>query len=341
MSDLNIYYEKEADLQLIKSRKVGIIGYGSQGHAHALNLQDNGVQVRVGLKPESLSNQKAKRSGLISDTVSKVSEWADVIMMLVPDEAQADVYQDEVLKHLTPGKSLVFAHGFNIHFGRIQPSEDIDVFMAAPKGPGHTVRSTFLKGAGVPALIAVQNDATGQAKDLALSYAANLGAGRAGIIETTFKDETETDLFGEQSVLCGGIIQLIKYGFETLTEAGYAPELAYFECLHEVKLIVDLLYEGGIGNMYYSVSNTAEYGGYVSGQKIIDESVKVKMRETLDRIRSGEFAREFVTECMTGQTVIKSQRRNLDDHPIEIVGEKLRAMMSNLINEKLVDKQMN
>ncbi|ROR35089.1 ketol-acid reductoisomerase [Inmirania thermothiophila] len=338
---MNIYYEKDADLSLIRGRKVAVLGYGSQGHAHANNLKDSGVEVVVGLREGSASAAKAERAGLTVKPVPEAVAGADLVMVLVPDEHQARLYRDEIAPHIRPGAALAFAHGFNIHFGQIEPRPDLDVIMIAPKGPGHLVRSTYTKGAGVPALIAVQQDASGGAKALALAYAAAIGAGRAGIIETTFREECETDLFGEQVVLCGGLTALIQAGFETLVEAGYAPEMAYFECLHEVKLIVDLIYEGGIANMRYSISNTAEYGDLTRGPRIIDGRVKEEMRRILAEIQSGEFAREFILENQAGAPRLKALRRLGREHPIEQVGERLRAMMPWIQAGKIVDREVN
>ena len=321
--------------------KVAVIGYGSQGHAHAINLKDSGVDVVVGLRSGSASKGKAEKAGLKVLPVAEAVKNADLVMVLAPDETQADLYNDEIEPHIRQGATLAFAHGFNIHFGRIQPRADLDVVMAAPKGPGHTVRATFTAGAGVPALVAVHQDQSSEALQKALSYAAALGAGRAGIIETTFKDETETDLFGEQAVLCGGVPALMLAGFETLVEAGYAPELAYFECVHEMKLIVDLIYEGGMANMFYSVSNTAEYGGYRAGPVVVDSGVKERMRELLERVRSGEFAREFAVENQSRAPVLQATRRRLAEHGSERTGAALRDMMSVLMQNKLVDRERN
>jgi len=338
---LNIYYDKDADLALIRSKKVAIIGYGSQGHAHANNLKESGVDVCVGLRVGSPSAHKAESAGLKVASVDDAVKNADVIMMLAPDEHQAKIYRDHVAPNLKSGAALAFAHGFNIHFGQIEPRADVDVIMIAPKGPGHLVRSTYTQGGGVPSLIAVHQNATGQAKELALSYASANGGGRAGIIETSFKEETETDLFGEQVVLCGGLTALIQAGFETLVEAGYAPEMAYFECLHEVKLIVDLIYEGGIANMRYSVSNTAEYGDFTRGPRIITEETKKEMRKILTEIQTGEFAREFVLENQANAATLKSKRRIGQAHQIEQVGAKLRDMMPWIKANRLVDRNKN
>ncbi len=322
-----LYYDKDADLSLIRSRCVGIVGYGSQGHAHALNLVDSGVDVRVGLLPTSKSRAKAKAAGLEVAPVAEVAAWADVIMMLVPDTVQPAVYEREIAPHLEPGKTLMFAHGFNIRYGTIAPRADVDISMVAPKGPGHRVRETFQDGSGVPALLAVHQNASGQAQQVALAYACAIGAGRAGVLETTFSEETETDLFGEQAVLCGGVSALVKAGFETLTAAGYQPEVAYFECMHELKLIVDLMYRGGLSYMRYSVSDTAEHGDYVSGPRVIDAKVKETMKSVLDEIQSGAFARRWIEENQQGRPWFDAQRANETQHPIEQVGAKLRAMM--------------
>ena len=338
---MNIYYDKDADLSLIQSRKVSIIGYGSQGHAHANNLKDSGVDVCVGLREGSTSAAKAKKAGLTVKSIEDAVAWADVVMILAPDEHQAALYRNQIEPHIREGAAMAFAHGFNIHFRQIEPRADLDVFMVAPKGPGHLVRSTYTQGGGVPSLIAVQQDASGQAKELALSYASANGGGRAGVIETTFREETETDLFGEQTVLCGGITALIKAGFETLVEAGYAPEMAYFECLHETKLIVDLIYEGGIANMRYSISNTAEYGDFTRGPRVINEESRKAMQEILAEIQDGRFAREFILENQSGTAVMKAQRRLSREHPIEQVGERLRSMMPWIAANKLVDHDKN
>ncbi len=338
---MKIYYDKDADLSLIQSKKVAIIGYGSQGHAHANNLQDSGVEVVVGLRSDSPSVHKAESAGLKTKSIKKAVAWADVVMILAPDEHQAKLYRDSIAPNLKPGAALAFAHGFNIHFGQIEPSEDIDVIMIAPKGPGHLVRSTYTQGGGVPSLIAVHQDATGNAKDIALSYASANGGGRAGVIETNFREETETDLFGEQAVLCGGVTALAQAGFETLVEAGYAPEMAYFECLHELKLIVDLMYEGGIANMRYSISNTAEYGDLTRGPRIITDETKAEMAKILKEIQNGEFAREFIMENKTGQASFKAKRRIAREHQLEQVGAKLRGMMPWIKANQLVDKDKN
>ncbi|TMH21859.1 MAG: ketol-acid reductoisomerase [Betaproteobacteria bacterium] len=338
---MKVYYDKDADLSLVKGKKVAIVGYGSQGHAHALNLHDSGVKVTVGLRKDGASWDKAKKAGLNVEEVSGAVKGADFVMMLMPDEHIAAVYKSEVEPNIRKGATLGFAHGFNIHYGQVMPREDLDVVMIAPKAPGHTVRSTYAQGGGTPMLIAVHRDQSGKARDLALSYAAAIGGARAGVIETTFKEETETDLFGEQTVLCGGCVELVKAGYEVLTEAGYAPEMAYFECLHELKLIVDLMYEGGIGTMNYSISNNAEYGEYATGPKIITGETKKAMRAALARIQSGEYAKEFILENRAGAPMLLSRRRMTAEHPIEIVGEKLRAMMPWIKKNKLVDQSRN
>ena len=339
---MKIFYEKDANKDLIKSKKVAIFGFGSQGHAHALNLKDSGVkEIVVALREDSPSRKKAEASGLKVMNLSDAAEWADVVMILTPDELQAQIYKNHIEQRMKQGTSLAFAHGLNIHFDLISARKDLDVFMIAPKGPGHLVRSEFQKGGGVPCLMAVHQNGSGKARDLALSYASAVGGGKSGIIETTFKEECETDLFGEQAVLCGGLVELIKKGFETLVEAGYAPEMAYFECLHEVKLIVDLIYEGGIANMNYSISNTAEYGEYVSGPKIIDDKTKVRMKEVLADIQSGKFTKLWMDENKIGQKNFLKMRKDLSEHPIEKVGEKLRALMPWIGKNKLVDKNKN
>jgi ketol-acid reductoisomerase len=332
-----IFYDKDCDLSLIRGKKVAIIGYGSQGHAHALNLKDSGVQVRVGLPSSSKSVAKAKAAGLQVSAVAEAAAWADVVMILVPDTAQSKLYAAEIAPNLGAGKTLMFAHGFNIRFGTITPKADIDVSMIAPKGPGHRVRETFQAGQGVPALIAVEQDASGKAHAQALSYAAAIGAARAGVLETTFAEETETDLFGEQAVLCGGVSALVKSGFDTLIEAGYQPEVAYFECMHELKLIVDLMYRGGLSYMRYSISDTAEYGDYVSGPRVIDSHTRDTMRKLLEEIRSGAFARKWIEENETGGKWFYGQRAKERNLPIEHVGEKLRAMMPFLDPVKVQD----
>ncbi len=338
---LNIFYDKDADLSLIKSRQVVILGYGSQGHAHALNLKDSGVSVTVGLREGSSSWAKAETAGLNVKPVDEAVKMGDVVMVLVPDEHQVAIYKNAIEPNIKQGAALAFAHGFNVHFELIEPRADLDVIMIAPKGPGHLVRSTYAQGGGVPSLIAVHQDASGKARDLALSYASANGGGRAGVIETNFREETETDLFGEQVVLCGGASALVQAGFETLTEAGYAPEMAYFECLHELKLIVDLMYEGGIANMRYSISNTAEYGDISRGPRVITEQTKVEMKRILSEIQKGEFAREFIAENQAGQPVLKASRRHAQVHPIEQVGSKLRSMMPWIAQNQLVDKTKN
>lgn len=333
---MKVFYDNDAELSLIQSKKVAIIGYGSQGHAHANNLKDSGVEVSVGLRRNSRSVQKATEAGLSVKSIDESAAWGDVVMILAPDEHQAKIYRENIEPNLKTGATLAFAHGFNIHFGQIEPRADLDVIMIAPKGPGHLVRSTYTQGGGVPSLIAIYQNASGHAKDTALSYAKANGGGRAGVIETTFRDETETDLFGEQAVLCGGLTALAQAGFETLTEAGYPPEMAYFECLHELKLIVDLMYEGGIANMRYSISNTAEYGDLSRGKRIITEQTKAEMRKILKEIQTGEFAREFILENQAGAPAFKAQRRIAKEHPIEIVGEKLRSMMPWIKANRLV-----
>lgn len=338
---MNVYYDKDADLSLIKGKNVTIIGYGSQGHAHAQNLNDSGVKVTVALRRGGASWAKAEGAGLKVAEIAEAVKTADVVMILLPDEQIADVYKKEVEPHIKHGASLAFAHGFNVHYGQVQPREDLDVWMVAPKAPGHTVRNTYRQGGGVPHLIAVYADKTGKARDLALSYAAANGGGKAGIIQTSFREETETDLFGEQAVLCGGAVELIKAGFETLTEAGYAPEMAYFECLHELKLIVDLIYEGGIANMNYSISNNAEYGEYVTGPKVVTEATKNAMRQALKDIQTGEYAKSFILENKAGAPTLISRRRLTAEHPIEQVGDKLREMMPWIKANKLVDKAKN
>jgi ketol-acid reductoisomerase len=340
---MKMFYEKDADVNLIKEKKVAIFGYGSQGHAHALNLKDSGVKdVVVALRDGSASKAKAESKGLKVMTLSDAAEWADVCMILTPDELQATIYKNHIEQRIKEGTSLAFAHGLNIHYDLIKARKDLDVFMVAPKGPGHLVRSEFEKGGGVPCLMAVHQDGTGKARDLALSYASAIGGGRSGIIETTFKDECETDLFGEQTVLCGGLVELIKNGYETLVEAGYEPEMAYFECLHEVKLIVDLIYEGGIANMNYSISNTAEYGEYVSGPRIINkEETKKRMKEVLADIQSGKFTKQWIDECKNGQKNFLKTREDLAKHSIETVGAKLRDMMPWIGKNKLIDTDKN
>ncbi len=339
---MRVYYDSDADVNLIKGKKVVIVGYGSQGHAHANNLKDSGAEnVAVALRAGSSSAAKAEGAGLQVMTPADAAKWGDVIMMLTPDELQADIYEEELAPNMKDGAALVFAHGLNVHFNLIVPRSDMDVFMIAPKGPGHTVRSEYQRGGGVPCLVAVHQDASGNALDIALSYASAIGGGRAGIIETTFKEECETDLFGEQAVLCGGLVELIRAGFETLVEGGYAPEMAYFECLHEVKLIVDLIYEGGIANMNYSISNTAEYGEYVTGPRIVTPETKAEMKRVLDDIQSGRFTRDWMLENKARQTSFKAIRARNDAHEIEEVGERLRAMMPWIAEGRLVDKSKN
>jgi ketol-acid reductoisomerase len=338
---MKVYYDKDADLSLIQGKKVAIIGYGSQGHAHANNLHESGVEVCVGLRKGSASAKKAEKAGLTVKSIEDAVKWADVVMVLAPDEHQARIYRDQIEPNIKKGAALVFAHGFNIHFGQIEPRSDLDVFMIAPKGPGHLVRSTYTQGGGVPSLIAIHQNPSGQAKELALSYACANGGARAGVIETTFKEETETDLFGEQAVLCGGITALIQAGFETLVDAGYAPEMAYFECLHETKLIVDLIYEGGIANMRYSISNTAEYGDFVSGPRVINDESRKAMKEILAEIQTGKFAREFILENQSGTPTMKAMRRISREHQIETVGAQLRSMMPWISKNKLVDQEKN
>ncbi|GBL46031.1 ketol-acid reductoisomerase [Sulfuriferula multivorans] len=338
---MKVYYDKDADLSLIKKKKVAIIGYGSQGHAHANNLQDSGVKVVVGLRKDGASWNKAKKAGLAVKDVAEAVQGADVVMVLVPDEQQPDVYRNDIEPNLKKGAVLAFAHGFNVHYGQITPRKDVDVVMIAPKGPGHLVRSTYTQGGGVPSLIAVHQDVSGKARDLALSYAAANGGTKGGVIETSFREETETDLFGEQAVLCGGCVELVKAGFETLTEAGYAPEMAYFECLHELKLIVDLMYEGGIANMNYSISNNAEYGEYVTGPKVIADQARAAMKQALANIQNGEYAKSFILENKAGAAGMHAKRRQNAEHPIEIVGAKLRAMMPWIGKNKLVDQAKN
>ncbi len=339
---MKMLYEKDAKPDLIKGKKVAIFGFGSQGHAHALNLKDSGVkEVAIALREGSPSKKKAESQGLKVMSLSDAAEWADVLMVLTPDELQSQIYKNHIEQRMRQGTSLVFAHGLNIHFKLINARKDLDVFMIAPKGPGHLVRSEYQKGGGVPCLMAIHQDSSGKAKDLALSYACAIGGGKAGVIETNFKEECETDLFGEQTVLCGGLVELIKNGYETLVEAGYSPEMAYFECVHEVKLIVDLIYEGGIANMNYSISNTAEYGEYITGKKIVDSNTKKKMKEVLEDIQSGKFAKQWMDENKNGQKNFLKMRKELADHPIEKVGTKLRALMPWIGKNKLVDKSKN
>jgi ketol-acid reductoisomerase len=338
---MRVYYDRDADVNLIKAKKVAVIGFGSQGHAHAMNMRDSGVKdVAIGLRPGP-SWKKAEAAGFQVMSPADAAKWADVIMVLTPDELQGDLYRDQLAPNLKQGAALAFAHGLNVHFNLIEPRADLDVFMIAPKGPGHTVRSEYQRGGGVPCLVAVHQNPSGNALEIALSYASAIGGGRAGIIETTFKEECETDLFGEQAVLCGGLVELIKAGYETLVEAGYAPEMAYFECLHEVKLIVDLIYEGGIANMNYSISNTAEYGEYVTGPRIITAETKAEMKRVLDDIQTGRFTRDWMLENKVNQANFKAMRRRMASHPIEEVGEKLRAMMPWIKKNALVDKARN
>jgi ketol-acid reductoisomerase len=339
---MRVYYDRDADLNLIKSKKVAVVGYGSQGHAHAQNLRDSGVkEVVIALRPGSGSAKKAEKAGLQVRSVAEAAKWADLVMILTPDELQADIYRDHIGPNIRDGAAIAFAHGLNIHFSLIEPKPSIDVIMIAPKGPGHTVRSEYQRGGGVPCLVAVAQDASENALDLALSYAAAIGGGRSGIIETTFREECETDLFGEQVVLCGGLVELIRAGYETLVEAGYAPEMAYFECLHEVKLIVDLIYEGGISNMNYSISNTAEYGEYISGPRVITDETRAEMRRILKDIQTGKFTSEWMREFRAGLPRFKATRRMNDEHPIEEVGARLRGMMPWIGANKLVDKEKN
>jgi ketol-acid reductoisomerase len=339
---MRVYYDRDADVNLVKGKKVAVIGYGSQGHAHANNLKDSGVaEVVVGLRKGSAGVAKAEGAGLKVMDPADAAKWADMVMVLTPDEGQGDLYREKLGPNMKEGAALLFAHGLNVHFNLIEPRPDMDVLMVAPKGPGHTVRSEYQRGGGVPCLVAVAQNASGNALELGLSYASAIGGGRAGIIETTFKEECETDLFGEQVVLCGGLVELIKAGYETLVEAGYAPEMAYFECLHEVKLIVDLIYEGGIANMNYSISNTAEYGEYVTGPRIITADTKAEMKRVLEDITSGRFARDWMLENKVNQASFKATRRKLAEHPIEQVGEKLRAMMPWIKKNALVDKSRN
>ncbi len=338
---MKVFYDKDCDLKLIKGRKVAIVGYGSQGHAHALNLHDSGVKVSVGVRKGGPSEEKVKKAKLPALSIAEAVKDADFVMMLMPDEHIAATYQSEIEPNIKEGATLAFAHGFNVHYGQVTPRADLDVVMIAPKAPGHTVRSTYVAGGGVPMLVAIHQDKSGTARDLSLSYACAIGGGRAGIIETDFREETETDLFGEQAVLCGGTVELIKAGFETLVEAGYAPEMAYFECLHELKLIVDLIYEGGIANMNYSISNNAEFGEYVSGPRIIDQRSKAVMKEILADIQTGEYAKRFILENRAGAPTLSAKRRITGEHEIEVVGEKLRAMMPWIKANKLVDKSRN
>jgi ketol-acid reductoisomerase len=339
---MRVYYDRDADVNLIKAKKVAVVGYGSQGHAHALNLRDSGVKdVVVALREGSAARKKAEDAKFKVMTPAEAAKWADVMMVVTPDEGQAKLYAEDLGPNMKKGAALAFAHGLNIHFRLIEPRADLDVFMVAPKGPGHTVRSEYQRGGGVPCLLAVERNPSGNAHDIGLAYASAIGGGRSGVIETTFREECETDLFGEQVVLCGGLTALIMAGYETLVEAGYAPEMAYFECLHEVKLIVDLIYEGGIANMRYSISNTAEYGDYTRGPRVIDAAAKARMREILDDIQSGRFARDWMLENAAGQPSFKAMRKRAAQHPIEQVGEKLRAMMPWIAKNRLVDKSKN
>ena len=338
---MNVFYDKDCDLSLIKGKRIAIIGYGSQGHAHALNLNDSGMNVVVGLRKEGASWGKAAKAGLKVAEIRDAVKDADLVMLLMPDETIASVYQADIAPVIKQNAALAFAHGFNVHYGQVSPRADLDVIMIAPKAPGHTVRGTYAQGGGVPCLIAVHQDTTGNARNMALAYASAIGGGKAGIIQTNFREETETDLFGEQAVLCGGTVELIKAGFETLVEAGYAPEMAYFECLHELKLIVDLIYEGGIANMNYSISNNAEFGEYVTGPKVVGPEAKAAMKEALERIQTGEYAKAFILENRAGAPTLLSRRRLMAEHPIEQVGEKLRAMMPWIKANKLVDQTKN
>jgi len=338
---MKVCYDKDINQKKLKKRKVAIVGYGSQGHAHAQNLRDSGINVAVGLRKGSSSWDKAKSAGFDVMTVDKATKWADIVMILAPDTSQGDIYESSIADNLSPGDAIAFSHGLNIHYGQIVPPPNVDVFMVAPKAPGHTVRGQFEEGAGVPMLIAVHQDATGEAEEIALAYAGAIGGGRAGIIETTFKNETETDLFGEQAVLCGGLTALIQAGFETLVEAGYPPEMAYFECCHEVKLIVDLIYEGGISNMRYSISDTAEYGDLTRGPRVVNSETKKEMKKILTEIQNGEFAREWILENKAGRPVYNALLNKGKEHPIEEIGGQLRQMMSSLFKTKLVDKTKN
>ena len=339
---MRVYYDRDADVNLIKGKKVLVVGYGSQGHAHAMNLRDSGVKdVRIALKPGSATIKKAEGASFTVMSPADGAKWADVVMVLTPDELQSDIYNADLGPNMKSGAALAFAHGLNVHFNLLSPRLDIDVFMIAPKGPGHTVRSEYVRGGGVPCLVAVAQNSSGNALEIALSYSSAIGGGRAGTIETTFKEECETDLFGEQVVLCGGLVELIKGGYETLVEAGYAPEMAYFECLHEVKLIVDLIYEGGIANMNYSISNNAEYGEYVTGPKIVTEQTKQAMRQALKDIQTGEYAKSFILENKAGAPTLLSRRRLTSEHQIEVVGEQLRAMMPWIKKNRLVDQSKN
>ncbi len=339
---MRVYYDRDADINLIKDKKIVIVGYGSQGHAHAMNLRDSGIEdVAIALRDGSPSRKKAENAGFKVMTPSESASWADIIMMLTPDELQSEIYNNEIAANIKDGTALAFAHGLNIHFDLIKPNANIDVIMMAPKGPGHTVRAEYVRGAGVPCLVAVNQNPSGNALEIAIAYSSAIGGGRAGIIETTFKEECETDLFGEQSVLCGGLTHLIIAGYETLVDAGYAPEMAYFECLHEVKLIVDLLYEGGMANMRYSISNTAEYGDYSRGPRLITDETKKEMKKILSEIQSGQFAKEWMEEHRAGQTKFTTMRKKHAEHPIEKIGEKLRTLMPWIAEGKMVDKSKN
>ncbi len=338
---MKVYYDSDINLKKLKKRKIAIVGYGSQGHAHAQNLRDSGMDVAVGLREGSGSWEKAREAGFNVLPVDEAAKWADIVMILAPDTSQAGIYNEGISGGLEAGNAVAFSHGFNIHYGQIVPPPNVDVFMVAPKAPGHTVRGQFVEGAGVPMLVAIHQDATGEAKEIALAYAGAIGGGRAGIIETTFKDETETDLFGEQTVLCGGLTALIMAGFETLVEAGYPPEMAYFECCHEVKLIVDLIYEGGISNMRYSISDTAKYGDITRGPRVVNEETKKEMKRILTSIQNGEFAREWILENRAGRPVYNALMKKGETHPIEDIGGQLRKMMSSLFKKKLVDKTKN
>jgi len=338
---ITVYYDKDCDLSIIKSKKVAMIGFGSQGHAHAENLRDSGVEVVVGLRPEGSSWKKAEAKGFEVKTVAEATKVADIIMILLPDESQADIFESEIKPNLDEGNVIAFGHGFNIHYGQIKTPKGVDCIMVAPKAPGHTVRNEFVNGGGIPDLVAVEQDESGNAKAIALSYASAIGGGRTGIIETTFKDETETDLFGEQAVLCGGAVSLVQAGFETLTEAGYEPEMAYFECLHELKLIVDLMYQGGIADMRYSISNTAEYGDYVSGKRVINDESKKAMKEILAEIQDGRFAKDFILERKAGYARMNAERANAERSEIEQTGKKLRAMMPWITSKKIINKDEN
>ena len=339
---MRVYYDRDADINLIKDKKIIIVGYGSQGHAHAMNLRDSGINnLAIALREGSATRKKVENASFKVMTPAEAASWADIIMILTPDELQSEIYTNEIKPNIKDGTVIAFAHGLNIHFDLIQPNERIDVIMIAPKGPGHTVRAEYTRGAGVPCLVAVDKNPSGNALEIAIAYASAIGGGRAGIIETTFKEECETDLFGEQSVLCGGLTHLILAGYETLVEAGYSPEMAYFECLHEVKLIVDLIYEGGMANMRYSISNTAEYGDYTRGSRLITDETKKEMKKILSEIQSGQFTKEWMSEHQSGQTQFKAMRKKHGDHPIEAVGEKLRQLMPWIAEGKLVDKSKN